>query len=286
MERRTMHWLWSGITLLFLLAGCGGSSGSNASSDTPDLNLTDPVPGPATAIDINTTWQWQLQGTVNTGYAVDLYDIDLFDSDPSLIASLQSSGKTVICYFSAGSWENWRDDADDFPAEVLGNNLDGWPGEKWLDISSGDLAPIMRARLDLAVTKGCDGVEPDNVDGYTNNTGFSLSAADQLAYNTFLANEAHTRSLLIGLKNDVDQAATLEPYFDFALNEECHEYDECDTLQPFTDAGKPVFNAEYADRYVNTAGARDALCADALSRDFRTLVLPWDLDDSFRFSCD
>lgn len=41
----------------------------------------------------------------------------------------------------------------------------------------------MQARLDLAVQKGCDGVEPDNVDGYQNNSGFPLTAQDQLAYN-------------------------------------------------------------------------------------------------------
>ena len=42
----------------------------------------------------------------------------------------------------------------------------------------------------IAVQKGCDGVDPDNVDGYTNKTGFPLTAKDQLAYNKFLAQEA------------------------------------------------------------------------------------------------
>ncbi|MMZ65925.1 hypothetical protein D1872_283710 [compost metagenome] len=69
----------------------------------------------------------------------------------------------------------------------------------------------MRARLDLAVQKGCDGVEPDNMDGYDNNTGFTLSADDQLAYNKFIANEARKRGLSVGLKNDLDQIIELEP---------------------------------------------------------------------------
>ena len=51
----------------------------------------------------------------------------------------------------------------------------------------------MQARLDLAVSKGCVGVEPDNVDGYQNSSGFPLTAADQLAYNRFLAGEARAR---------------------------------------------------------------------------------------------
>jgi hypothetical protein len=88
--------------------------------------------------DTNTTWQWQLTGSVNTNYAVDLYDIDLFDSSEALIDSLHNSGKKVICYFSGGSYESWRDDSGDFANEVLGNDLDGWE-EKWLDIRAQSL---------------------------------------------------------------------------------------------------------------------------------------------------
>ncbi|GAL06248.1 endo alpha-1,4 polygalactosaminidase precusor precursor [Photobacterium aphoticum] len=68
----------------------------------------------------------------------------------------------------------------------------------------------------MAVQKGCDGVEPDNVDGYKNNTGFDLTADDQLTFNRLLANEAHARNLSIGLKNNVEQVPELVTYFDFA----------------------------------------------------------------------
>jgi endo-alpha-1,4-polygalactosaminidase (GH114 family) len=237
--------------------------------------------------DTNTTWQWQLTGSINTNYAVDLYDIDLFDSSEALIDSLHNSGKKVICYFSGGSYESWRDDSGDFANEVLGNDLDGWEGEKWLDIRAQSLEPIMRARLNLAQQKGCDGVEPDNMDGYTNNSGFNLTAQDQLKYNKFIANEARKRGLSVGLKNDLNQIATLEPFFDFAVNEQCHSYSECDYMQPFIDAAKPVFNAEYEQKYIdNTNGARDDLCTQTLSLKFQTLILPMDLDDSFRYSCE
>jgi hypothetical protein len=47
-----------------------------------------------------------------------------------------------------------------------------------------------------------------------------------------------------------------------------------------------VLNTEYADAYVFDAAQRQALCADSLGRNLRTLVLPQELDDSFRFSCD
>ncbi len=234
---------------------------------------------------LSTDWQIQLTGSVNTGYPVSIYDIDLFDSSASLIASIKATGRKVICYFSAGSYENWRPDADKFATFDLGNNLSGWPGEKWLDVRSSRVQAIMAARMDLALDKGCDGVDPDNVDGYSNNTGFNLTAADQLAYNRMLAREAHRRGLSVGLKNDLEQVSELVADFDFSVNEQCFEYKECDLLAPFVTAGKPVFNIEYRSIYVTSASSRQALCTDSLNRQFKTLILPLDLDGSFRLSC-
>jgi hypothetical protein len=175
-----------------------------------------------------------------------MYDIDLFEAPDSVIQKLHADGRTVVCYFSAGSWEVWRPDAAAFPAQVKGNNLVGWPGEKWLDVRRLDLlGPIMEARLDLAVNRGCDGVEPDNVDGYTNGSGFPLTAADQRRYNTWLAERAHERGLSVGFKNDLEQVQALVRLFDWALNEQCFEYDECEALLPFVDQGKAVFGVEY-----------------------------------------
>ena len=195
---------------------------------------------------LRTSWQWQLTGVVDQSVDAEMYDIDLFDNDASVVASLHAKGRKVVCYMSAGSWENWRPDADRFPNEVLGRPLEGWPGERWLDIRQIDiLGPIMTARLDLCKQKGFDGVEPDNVDGYTNNSGFPLTYGDQIKYNKFLAEEAHKRGLSVGLKNDLDQVTDLLPYFDWALNEECFKYEECGKLIPFIRAGKAVFQVEY-----------------------------------------
>ncbi|MCH8276562.1 MAG: endo alpha-1,4 polygalactosaminidase, partial [Bacteroidetes bacterium] len=153
-------------------------------------------------------------------------------------------------------------------------------------IRSPNVLAVMRDRLDLAVQKDCDGVEPDNVDGFVNDTGFPITATEQLAFNRAIANEAHLRGLSVALKNDLDQIPEIVDYVDFSVNEQCHEFDECDQLQPFTTAGKPVFNAEYADRFVNNADERQNLCVAACLQNIRTLILPLDLDDSFRFSCD
>ncbi len=99
--------------------------------------------------------------------------------------------------------------------------------------------------MDLCKQKGFDGIEPDNVDGYTNQTGFPLSYQDQIAFNTWIAAQAHARGLSVGLKNDTDQTADLVGRFDWALDEQCFEYGECSALQPFISAGKAVFEVEY-----------------------------------------
>ena len=78
----------------------------------------------------------------------------------------------AVCYVSLGTYEDWRPDADSFPSSVLGSG-NGWPGEKWLDIRQiSKLSPIMTARFQMCKDKGFDAVEPDNIDGYSNCTGF------------------------------------------------------------------------------------------------------------------
>lgn len=273
------------LTASAVLSACGGSDPEPLPEVGGDSGPTGSDTPETSTLEVGMSWHWQLQGDLNTGYDVDLYDIDLFDTDTQVIDDLKAQGRLVICYFSAGSWEDWRDDADDFEQAALGNPLDGWPGEKWLDVRASSLEAVMEARLDLAAEKGCDGVEPDNVDGYTNDSGFPLSGNDQLAYNRFLASAAHERGLLIGLKNDLDQISELVAAFDFAVNEECYEYDECERLTPFIEAGKPVLHAEYAETLVNDSEARALFCDEMVALGLSSMVLPLELDDSFTFSC-
>jgi len=218
-----------------------------------------------------TTWQWQLQGTIDQTKNVTMFDVDGFDVSASTVASLHAKGKKVVCYISAGTYENWRPDASKFPASVKGRR-NGWPGEQWLDIRQiSILGPIMTARMDMCKSKGFDGLEPDNIDGAFNNTGFSLTGANQITYNRFLATEAHKRGLSIGLKNDVDQTSQLVGNFDFAINEECFDYDECDTLTPFILAGKAVFVAEYSL-------SLSQFCPQAVAMRFNGIKKSYDLD--------
>ena len=233
---------------------------------------------------LNARWQYQLQGVaqyastggINVGISgvpftggaavhPTVFDIDLYVDqavsgnnttlNTAAVNAIHARGGHVICYVDAGTWENWRVDAGQFPASVLGSK-NGWPGEKWLDIRQlSVLGPIMSARVQKCKQAGFDGVEFDNVDGYSNRTGFPLTADDQLNYDTYLANLAHSNGLSVALKNDLGQAATLKPYFDYAINEQCMQYKECDYPAPglpdWTASGKAVFEVEYKSSSFN-----------------------------------
>jgi hypothetical protein len=226
-----------------------------------------------------TSWQWQLSGDINTKYDVEVYDVDLVETPQSVIDQLHKRDIKVICYFSAGSWEEFRDDATQFPESVVGKQLDNYDDERWLDISRFELfSDIIKQRLDLAVTKNCDAIEPDNVDGYTQYTGFDNTYDDQLTYNKWLAKEAHKRGLSIGLKNDLEQVRDLVDYFDFAVNEQCFQYNECELLLPFIKQNKAVFGVEYK---LNPT----EFCEKAKSMNFSWLKMEYELDGG-RIGCE
>jgi hypothetical protein len=205
-----------------------------------------------------TSWQWQLGGgTVNetvldnVDNAKKMYDIDLFTNDASVIDRLHAKGITVICYMETGAWESYRPDAALYPEAVLGAGLEGYTDERFVDVRQIDtLLPILTARLDLAVSKGCDGVEPDLDDTYNGYaTGFPLTMADQLAFNRAIADAAHARGLSIGLKNGATADGSFEramsEFTDWALNEECNTFDECAGYSAFIDQNRAVFQVEY-----------------------------------------
>jgi len=175
------------VFVVVVLTGCArdGTETDNVQVSTVPASASVLTPLSSVNVNIppNATWQIQYTGEMDYSLDVEVFNLDLFDSDTSAIAQLHDLGVFVICYFSKGSYENWRPDADKFLSDVLGRPMAGWEGESWLDVRRIDLLePILNARLDLAVQKGCDGVDPDNVNGYENETGFPLTPEDQIAY--------------------------------------------------------------------------------------------------------
>lgn len=262
--------------LTALLVACGGPvAGTQAAGEPQGIQAvqTQAIQKPP----VQAAWMYAIgarntarlnAGATPSGTVISL---DLLDVKAEAITRLRKAGRYVICYYSAGTSESYRTDANSrkllAPALNLGEvgRGDGevWEGEKWLDIrgfaQAGSarirtIKAVMTARLKLAQAKGCQAVEPDNVDAWSNDVGQNapagtpkkaVSAADQLAYNRWTAAEAHNYSLAALLKNDLDQVEALVNVYDGALNEECLSFDECEMLRPFRDAGKAIYVVQY-----------------------------------------
>jgi endo-alpha-1,4-polygalactosaminidase (GH114 family) len=245
-------------------------------------------------------WQYQLQASPSGRFAatggIDLrlcvpsgggkcvrpriFDIDLYGPGGTVpnsraVAAIRHAGEYAICYVDAGTWESWRPDARRFPRSVLGRP-NGWPGERWLDIRRlRVLIPIMAARVARCAQAGFQAVEFDNVDGYSNHTGFPLTFADQIRYNEALARLAHRAGLAVGLKNDYGQVRVLWRWFDFAIDEQCVQYGECHRLRPFLAAGKPVFDVEYSISPARFCPRATAAGVDAIAKRPSLFARPW-----------
>lgn len=295
MKRRFIFLSIAAIAVVLgLLLGLGIGLTRNSShsldldSDTPtptgSLSTNSASPSSTTNKDIwtpslNVTWDYHLKDIPDSVNAtVRVYDIDLFDADTSDIELLHDEGHKVICYFSAGSYENWRPDKGNFSASDLGNNLSGWPGERWLNVTSQSVRSIMEARIDLASEKNCDGVDPDNIDGYDNDTGLELTENDAVDYVEFLSEYAHAQNLSIGLKNGGAIVDRVFNVTEWVVVEQCIQYDECEDYQPYVEEGKPVFNVEYPDRSSLSASGVSKYCNYKDSVGFMTILKNLDLD--------
>jgi len=245
---------------------------------------------PAARADALPRWDWVLGEEVDVeallALRLDYVGLDLFDASAEQVEALRKGGVHVWCYVSAGTIEDWRPDLADYEAAhealvaaggegLIGGGYDGWHGERWLDPRALDaLLPLIEARLALCAGKGFDMVEFDNLDGYENETGLVISAAEAVAFAQALADAARRAGLAPILKNVPELAAELEPWFDAYLMEECVLWEFCGEAQPFSAAGKPVLDAEYPSAYDEEGVAFDvdAVCTAGGGDDVAVLV--------------
>jgi hypothetical protein len=228
-------------------------------------------PRPTTA-----AWQWQLQGSLDTGVEAGVYDIDGFESSRADVSDLHRLGRRVICYLDVGSWESYRPDAASFPRSVIGRRYEGFPDERWLDVSRFRLfAAPLEARIAMCARKGFDAVEPDNIAGWENKTGFPISADDQLRFNRWIAARVHAAGMAVALKNDGGQVPRLLGAFDFAIVEECFKFDECGVYRPFITAGKAVFETEYELDPAQFCDRAAELGFSAIRKSYDLFAAPW-----------
>ena len=260
-------------------AGSGAPQGDAGSSPdaAPDAGPSgrwQPRPG--------TTWQWQLSGTgpIDTGIDAQVFDIDLYDTTPATIAALKAKGRKVICYFDT-AYEPGRPDSAALEP-YRHNAVKGWPGQFWLDVRVPAVVAVMKARIALAQAKGCDGIEADDVDSYSNDPGTGITAADQQAFIRTLAHESHDRGMAYGLKSDLADIPAVIADVDFDINEECFKFSECDALLPFVQTGKAVFEAEYTDG--DLAALAPSVCPSSNQLKLDTIIKHLDLG-SARYPC-
>lgn len=254
------------VTLLF---SCG----------KPDDDNVEIIPGEWFKPAPGMSFDWQLDEVkITDEFDSEVVDLDAFETPAAVVDKLHSEGKKVIAYISVGSWENWRPDADDFPANVIGNDYDGWEGEKWLDIRKIDkLGPILQKRLDMIKEKGFDAVEPDNIDSYENaGTGFNLTEADAFDFCKWLADEAHSRGLSIGQKNATGLCNKLVSRFDWLLLEDAYADDFYEDGDVYIENNKAVFVTEYTDNMTAEAFLAN-VCPSAAEHRFVAILKDRDL---------
>jgi hypothetical protein len=188
----------------------------------------------------------------------------VFVVNEAAVDAVHAAGGHAICYVDAGDAETYRPDYHRFVAfdRDCGGCLIGNPfspifaDEFFLNIDNdrGQRSFVLKVNRDRATkcaNAGFDAIEWDVVDTFEDpHSGFRISARSQLMFNTRLANIAHALGLSVALKNDPSQIADLEPYFDFAIVEECFQYHFCAGHPSpgevaFVEAGKAVFEVEY-----------------------------------------
>lgn len=247
---------WTAAWLLVLIAGCGVTEGALLTSvdagrpplDAPHSPEPTAPDGDASAgaarIRPGQRLHYQVSGTPSIEVAADVFVLDLFDAEPAQLDAARAAGGVTVAYFSAGSFEPWRPDADAFPVDAIGARLTDYPNERWLDPNSRQVRAIMRARLERARDKGFEAVFPGALDAYLASSGFALSATDQRDYARFLSAEARRLGLSPGLSGGFASARDLAPDFDFAIDVGCLAADSCERLRPLLDRGQAVFDLE------------------------------------------
>jgi hypothetical protein len=231
--------------LALLFTACGGGT-SPLAPGVPAIDRAASAPAQRWIPAPGETYQIQYDGKLDLSNPAKIYDLDMFDTPDSIVVKLHAKDRRVMCYIDVGTWENWRPDAGKFPKSVLGKPDGHWPGERWLDIrQTSVLEPIMAHRLDLCKAKGFDGVDPDNLDGYQNRTGFPLTYKEQLSYDTWVAKAAHARGLTADQKGDNGQVKDLVKVFDFAVVEQCYAQGWCNQFAVYTRTNRLVVDVEY-----------------------------------------
>jgi hypothetical protein len=233
---------WIAVLALCACSAEGQLLFRKARSDSGVSDASTPPIGGVVRSDMSL--QYQITGTLDTQVDADMFVVDLFDSSAEQVAQLHAAGRVVVAYVSVGTLESWRSDAAQFPRAAVGRAVPNYSDESWLDVRNADVRRLMQARLDRALAKGFDGVFASTFGAYRQNSGFTLTRADELDYHAFLTAAAHAVGLVIGLSGDFELSAELATQYDFAITNNCIARDSCGDVAPLQAHGLPVFDLE------------------------------------------
>ncbi|KAK8113250.1 extracellular protein [Apiospora sp. TS-2023a] len=292
------------LPLFAVLASCAAPPAGSQISDCPPLPTYD-VPA---YFRPGVKWQIEIQDPIMVPPSPDsvipadakVWDIDLLKSiEYNVIPRLRAANQAangeifVICYFNAGGYNESEPDTVKLNPEDKLGKIPGWD-EHYLDIMNSNVINLMKQRIDNGIAAGCNGFDPDNIDGYENPesvmrkvANHTLNASDYYDYVKELASYAHARNTLLGQKNARDlldlgdgRGLLKDGIVDFAVTEECAVADPddpeeapawCNDMQPFIDCSKPVFQIEYPSEWNQQTCAAPALDAGARA----TYCSPW-----------
>lgn len=167
-----------------------------------------------------------------------------------------AAGVYNVCYVNGfqtqpGDTATWLSEHPELVLTVGGDVVadPGWPDEVLFDTSTpvnrAALVRLLTPTLQLCAGKGFQAVEFDNLDSFTRSRG-ALTADDNLAFARELVAVAHGLGLDAGQKNAAEFASRGPGLgFDFAIAEECLQYDECGSYTSVY--GDRVIDVEYTD---------------------------------------
>lgn len=231
-------------------------------------------------------WDIQLSTTPTSlfdskGKKLSWIELDMA-TDPNTIHYYESNAVRTVCYFSAGSAEKWRPDFKAYPKKILGNVYAGFADERWVDIRSELLKPIIVNRIKQCKNNGFSAIDPDNLNAYQNKTGFALRKTNQVIFNKWIASEIHKQGLKAILKNGSELLPNLKYDFDVHLTESCLKDNFCDMTQSFSALGKPVYNIEYLD----SNQSKSTICTHFKTKPINTILKSSTFNiDGYRDTC-
>ena len=237
--------------------------------------------------------------TGGAAVAPNVWDIDVLmetvcapggsnDENVAAVNAVHAAGGKALCYVSAGTDEPFRPDHQaflDFDAGcggcLLGEPVAGFAEEV---AEHQDRRGQRTFILGRAWSKAPRPVRERRVRrgrfrqrrGLPQPHGLPISESSQLLFNTALREpRAHERAAGRAQERPRAQVEELLPYFDFAVDEQCQQYDECETLDPFVAAGKAVFQVEYQVAAGTTCPAANAANRNAFLKSVDLFDVPW-----------